>query len=187
MIEKPTASEEVFVINEDLNAHYSVFRNGAVFRRGANAWPFWEKMPYAAPTANGFLIQSVADGANYDCCEHACVVIHGTANWVVTTPSGDKEYLWERGSTNVDNGIGYLPADVFSRTFHGDHTTCCIVQPFMGRQTTTRYSFEVLTAPKVLTRDALAVHYCDTKQTDMGVAADTPVEGGIAIVVYQES
>ncbi len=33
MIEKPTISEEVFVINEDLNAHYSVFRNDAVFHR----------------------------------------------------------------------------------------------------------------------------------------------------------
>ena len=67
MIEKPTISEEVFVINEDLNAHYSVFRNDAVFRRSANSWPFWEKMPYVAPTSNGFLTQSVADGAKYDC------------------------------------------------------------------------------------------------------------------------
>jgi len=187
MIEKPTISEEVFVINEDLNAHYSVFRNDAIFRRGDNSWPFWEKMPYVAPTSNGFLTQSVADGAKYDCCEHACVVLNGTTNWAMTTPSGDKEYLWERGSTNVDNGIGYLPAEVFSRTFHDDHTTCCIVQPFTGRQTTARYSFEVLTAPKVLTRDALAVHYCDTKSTVMGSPTGTSIADGISIVIYRES
>ena len=187
MIEKPTISEEVFVINEDLNAHYSVFRNDAVFRRSANSWPFWEKMPYTAPTTNGFLLQSVADGAKYDCCEHASVALNGTVVYTLPTPSGDKKYLWERGSTNVDNGIGYLPAEVFSRTFHDDHTTCCIVQPFRGRQTAARYSFEVLTAPKVLTRDALAVHFCDTKRTVMAPPAGISIGDGISIVIYWES
>lgn len=190
MIERPTSSEEVFVINEDLNAYYSTFKNGYSFFRRGDSWPHWEKLPYRDPSENPFVMQSVAAGAKYDCCEHVCVALSGSAIWTMTTPEGQESYLWERGSNNVDTGFGYLPAEDFTRVFSNDHTTCCVVQPFRGRDTAARYSFEVLTGPKTLDRDALAVHYCATKQTVTGIAAGVHLAiavGEIAVVVYQES
>lgn len=189
MIEKPITLETTFPINEDLSVHYTTFRDGFVFPRPAGAWPRWRKLPFEVPASNPWIYQSFLDGAQFDCCEHVSVAIAGDATYTFMTPDGPKDYLWERGVHNVCNGMGYLPSDTFTRTFHNSFTLCCIVQPFRGRSTTARYSFEVLTGPKTLDRDALAVHYCDTKQTLMG--ADTGFHlaitvGEIAIVVYQE-
>ena len=190
MIDRPTVSEEIFPINDDLSVHYSVFKNGYTYYRPANTWRFWNKLPYAAPSSNAWLVQSCADGVEFECAEHVSVVTNGTATYTFTAPDGPKDYLWERGSHNVDNGMGYLPSEEFTRTFENDFTLCCIIQPFRGRDSTARYSFEVLNGPKTLDRDALAVHYCDTKQTVEGAAAGSDMAitaGEIAIVVYQES
>lgn len=193
MIEKPTASEEIFPINDDLSAHYSVFKNGYTYRRPANTWRFWSKLPYVAPDGNPWISANCADGVRFDCAEHVSVAINGTATYTFATPDGPKDYLWERGVHNVDNGMGYLPSEEFTRTFENDFTLCCIVQPFMGRDTTARYSFEVLTGPQALTRDAFAIHFCTgvfAKQTHLDLIHGMPLDiadNDIAIAVYQES
>jgi hypothetical protein len=190
MIEKPTSSEEVFVINEDLNAHYSTFKDGFSFFRRGDSWPNWEKLPYRDPSENPWLIEAVADGVKFERCEHLSVVLKGHAVHTLQTPTGPKDYVWNVGDHTLDQGIGYLPSEYNTRVFSDGFTTCCIVQPFAGRDTPARYSFEVLTGPKTLDRDALAVHYCATKQTVTGTAAGVHLAiavGEIAIVVYQES
>lgn len=183
-------SEEIIPINEDLSAHYSVFKNGYVFKRAAGAWREWEKLTYTPPTSNPWLIQTANANVQFDCCEHVSVALNGDASYFMQTPNGAVNFPWSRGTHNVDNGLGYLPSEQFTRTFQNDYTTCCIVQPFTGRDTPAKYTFTMYTGPSSLTQNSLCIHYCTgprAKQTDMAATAGTPIditEGDIAIAVF---
>jgi hypothetical protein len=192
IFEKPTVSEESFIINDDLTVYYSLFKDDYVFTRPKNSWSRWEKFPYVTPTNNDTFIEYHNDEVEFDCCEHVSVAINGTATYTFMTPNGPKDYLWEYGTHNVDNGFGYLPKDTFTRTFHTKFELCCIVQPILGRANTTKYKFEILKGPLTLSKDAYAIHYCTgvlAKQTEYSLVAGTSItidENDLAIIIYQE-
>jgi hypothetical protein len=188
--EKPTVSEESFIINEDLTVYYTLFKDNYTFTRPANSWSRWREFPYLIPNTNNSLMENHNDGVELKCCEHVSVVTQGTATYTLITNNGPKDYLWEYGTHNVDNGLGYLPTDIFTRVFHTGFELCCIVQPILGRTTEASYSFEVVRGAKTLDNDTYAVHYATgtmAKQTQFNLPSGTEIDIGandLAIAIY---
>ena len=149
------------------------------------------QLAYVAPSTNPWLLKTITDQVQFDCCEHASVALNGTASYIMMTPNGPKNFAWQRGTHNVDNGVGYLPTEEFTRTFSNNFTLCCVIQPFKNRSGEFTYSFEILTKSTVLVKDAVCVHYCTgvkEKQTEMNISANTTINidiTDIVIVVYQ--
>jgi len=190
MIVRPTTSEQFLPINDDLSVHYSVFKDGYVFTRPDNAWNFWREMPFSPPVSNPWLLENHNDGVQFVCCEHASVAIAGDATYTLKTREGLKDYIWTRGTHNVDNGLGYLPAREFTRTFRNGFSLCCILQPYVVRDGGAEYRFEVITGPFTLARDCVAMHFCTGsrfKQTDLATPAGAIIDvsaDDITIVAY---
>ena len=170
---RPTVTDEVIAINDDLDINYGVFRNGFTFRRAANPWRLWPMLEFVPPRLNTTIAEMVDAGVAWTLCEHVSVVINGWADYVFEGPKGPITQRWTLGCHNVENGGGYLPAGEFTRRFHDDFTLCCVVQKFR-RTPGVQYHFEVLIGPAVLDREALFVHYATgvrQKQTDFDLPA----------------
>lgn len=184
---RPTVTDEVFAINDDLEINYGVFRNGFTFSRPANSWRLWPMLEFVAPKLNPTIAEMVDAGVAWTLCEHVSVCINGSADYVFEGPDGPITQVWTPGCHNVENGGGYLPAGEFTRRFHDDFTLCCVVQKFK-RTPGVQYHFEVLTGPAVLDREALFVHYATgvlQKQTDFDLPAGHSLDaapGDIAII-----
>jgi hypothetical protein len=190
MIDPTAVAEEVIDLNDDLSIHYTSFRNGYVFTRPAGSWRTWRALPFVEPVENEWIKQNHLDGVEFGCCEHVSVVLSGNATYTLLTSEGAGNYLWQRGSHNVDNGHGYLPTQTFTRTFRNDFSMCCVIQPIRGLTDQPVYTFEILIGPQVLTRDVFALHFCTgsrAKQTWQGVTAGTPIDvadSDILIAIY---
>lgn len=155
---RPTVTDEVIAINDDLDINYGVFKNGFTFRRAANSWRLWPMLEFVAPRQNPTITEMYDAGVEWTLCEHVSVAINGWADYVFEGPMGPITQRWTPGCHNVENGGGYLPAGEFTRRFHDDFTLCCVVQKF-GRTPDVQYHFEVVTGPTVLDRGALFVHH----------------------------
>ncbi len=170
---RPTVSDEIVPINDDLDINYGVFRNGFSFRRGANSWRLWPMLEFVAPRLNPTIAEMYEAGVAWTLCEHVSVAINGWADYVFEGPKGPITQRWTPGYHNVENGGGYLPAGEFTRRFHDDFTLCCVVQKFR-RAPDVQYHFEVLTGPVLLDREAQFVHYATgprQRQTDFDLPA----------------
>lgn len=184
---RPTVTDEVIAINDDLDINYGVFRNGFTFRRTANSWRLWPMLEFVAPRLNPTLAEMYDAGVLWTLCEHVSVCINGSADYVFEGPKGPITQRWTPGFHNVENGGGYLPAGEFTRRFHDDFTLCCVVQKFR-RTPGVQYHFEVLTGPTLLDREALFAHYATgarQKQTDFDLPAGHALDaapGDIAII-----
>lgn len=184
---RPTVTDEVITINDDLDINYGVFKNGFTFRRPANSWRLWPMLEFVPPKRNPTIVEMVDAGVAWTLCEHVSVVINGWADYVFEGPKGPITQRWTPGCHNVENGGGYLPAGEFTRRFHDDFTLCCVVQKFR-RTLGVQYAFEVVTGPAVLDRAALFVHYATgarQKQTDFDLLAGQALDAAtddIAII-----
>ncbi|EQA99130.1 MULTISPECIES: hypothetical protein [Sphingobium] len=184
---RPTVTDEVIAINDDLDINYGVFRNGFTFRRAANSWRLWPMLEFVAPRLNPTIAEMYDAGVAWTLYEHVSVVINGWADYVFEGPKGPITQRWMHGLHNVENGGGYLPAGEFTRRFHDDFTLCCVVQKFR-RTPGVQYHFEVLTGPAVLDREALFVHYATgarQRQTDFDLPPGHTLDlaaGDIAII-----
>lgn len=192
ILEKPTVLEESFFINEDLTVYYTLFKDNYTFTRPKNSWSRWKEFPYEVPNTNLSLMQNYNDGVELKCCEHVSVVINGTATYTLITNEGPKDYLWEYGTHNVDNGLGYLPTDSFSRIFHTGFELCCVLQPPLGRDPAAQeYRFEIIHGPSTLEKDAFAIHYATgsmQKQTQYDLEIGTGINidvDDLAILIYK--
>lgn len=175
---RPTVTDEVIAINDDLDINYGVFKNGFTFRRAANSWRLWPMLEFVAPKLNPTIAEMYDAGVEWTLCEHVSVCINGWADYVFEGPKGPITQRWTPGFHNVENGGGYLPAGEFTRRFHDDFTLCCVVQKFR-RTPGVQYHFEVVTGPVVLDRDALFVHYATgvrQRQTYFDLAAGHAVD-----------
>lgn len=184
---RPTVTDEVIAINDDLDINYGVFRNGFTFSRAANSWRLWPMLEFVAPKLNPAITEMYGAGVAWTLCEHVSVVTNGLADYVFEGPDGPIMQRWTPGFHNVENGGGYLPAGAFTRHFYDDFTLCCVIQK-LNRTPGVRYHFEVVTAPVVLGSDALFVHYATgvrQRQTDFNIAAGEQIEASptdIAII-----
>lgn len=170
---RPTVTDEVIAINDDLDINYGVFKNGFTFRRAANSWRLWPMLEFVVPTLNRTIADMVDAGVAWTLCEHVSVAIKGWADYVFEGPDGPITQVWTPGCHNVENGGGYLPVGEFTRTFYDDFTLCCVVQKFQ-RTPGVQYHFEVVTGLAVLASDALFIHYATggrQRQTDFDVPA----------------
>ena len=127
---RPTVTDEVIPINDDLDINYGVFKNGFTFRRAANSWRLWPMLEFVPPRLNPTIAEMYDAGVNWTLCEHVSVCINGSADYVFEGPDGPITQVWTPGCHNVENGGGYLPAGEFTRRFHDDFTLCCVVQKF---------------------------------------------------------
>lgn len=184
---RPTVTDEVIAINDDLDINYGVFKNGFTFRRAANSWRLWPMLEFVAPKLNPTIAEMYDAGVAWTLCEHVSVAINGWADYVFEGPKGPITQRWTPGLHNVENGGGYLPAGEFTRHFQDDFTLCCVVQK-LKRTPGVQYRFEILTEPSVLTQAALFIHYAAgprQRQTDFnptpGYAVDL-APGDIAII-----
>ncbi len=169
---RPTVTDEVIAINDDLEINYGVFKNGFIFSRPANSWRLWPMLEFVAPKLNPTIAEMYDAGVEWTLCEHVSVAINGWADYVFEGPKGPISQRWTPGCHNVENGGGYLPAGQFTRRFHDDFTLCCVVQKFR-RTPDVQYYFEVVTGPAVLDREALFVHHATgTRQRE--TAFDLP-------------
>lgn len=178
LFERPTASEQLISLNDDLDVSYSVFKNDFTYRRAANSYRLWRMQEFVPPSQNAIIADMYQRGVSWTFCEHVSVAINGTADYVFESPDGPITQVWSYGWHNVENGGGYLPFGEFTRTFHDDFTLCCVIQKFK-RATDTQYAFEVVKVPKVLERDVLFVHYATgprQTQTDFNLKAGDMVE-----------
>ena len=192
MIIRPTTHEQLIPINGDLSVHYSVFKNDYVFTRPDNTWNFWREMPFSPPVSNPWILENHNDGVQFGCYEHVSVAIAGDATYTLKTRDGLKDYIWTLGVHNVDNGMGYLPAREFTRTFRNDFSLCCILQSYVKRGPEAQeYEFDVFSGATVLERDAYAVHYCaGSRVADTALSLAAGVNLGmeptdISIAIYK--
>jgi hypothetical protein len=170
---RPTVTDEVIAINDDLEINYGVFKNGFTFRRATNSWRLWPMLEFVPPRLNATIAEMYQAGVAWTLCEHVSICINGSADYVFEGPDGPIIQTWTPGCHNVENGGGYLPAGEFTRHFHDDFTLCCVVQK-LKRTPGVRYRFEVLAGPVVIDRDALFVHYATgalARQTDFDLPA----------------
>jgi len=184
---RPTVTDEVIAINDDLDINYGVFKNGFSFRRAANSWRLWPMLEFVPPRLNPTIAEMYDAGVAWTLCEHVSVCINGWADYVFEGPKGPITQRWTPGFHNVENGGGYLPAGQFTRRFHDDFTLCCVVQK-LRRTPGVQYHFEVVTGAFTLDRDALFVHYATgvrQRQTDFDLPAGHALDaapGDITIV-----
>jgi hypothetical protein len=154
---KPIANSSIVVIDDSFVADYTYFKNDETFIRPDNAWTKFIEKDFIAPNSNAFLKDPYDNGVEFGCYEHVSVCIAGNSEYILTTPSGTDEYNWTFGVNNVENGWGYLPKKTFTRVFHNDFATCCIV-PKKGRDSSVVYNFEVLQENTTLNRDVDFAH-----------------------------
>ncbi len=176
---RPTVTDEVIAINDDLEINYGVFKNGFTFRRAANSWRLWPMLEFVAPKLNPTIAEMYDAGVAWTLCEHVSVAIAGWADYVFQGPKGPITQRWTPGCHNVENGGGYLPAGEFTRRFHNDFTLCCVVQKFR-RTPGVQYHFEVVTGPAELDREALFIHYVTGAQ-QRETAFDLPAGRAIEV------
>lgn len=154
-------------VNEDVYVSYSHFKNNFTFERpGALSWFSQQAKPWQEPVDNCF-VQTVRNaGVNFLLFEHVSVVLSGNIEYKFTTADGsvfdfsDCEGC-ELGSCNVDNNLGYVPADTWWRTFSDDCRTACILfNP--DRDTSREYRFQVIKNISELqtSRDFEFLHVC---------------------------
>jgi len=184
---RPTITDEVIAINDDLEINYGVFKNDFTFRRPANSWRLWPMLGFVPPRLNATIAEMYQAGVAWTLCDHVPICINGSADYVFEGPDGPIIQTWTPGCHNVENGGGYLPAGEFTRHFHDDFTLCCVVQK-LKRTPGVQYRFEILTEPSVLMQAALFIHYATgprQRQTDFnpmpGYAVDL-APGDIAII-----
>jgi hypothetical protein len=148
-------------INVDINdlffADYSLFKNDHTFIRPANAWRRLPEKEFQAPLNNLFLSQPYNNGVEFGCYEHVSVCIGGNSDYILTTPTGTDEYNWTFGVHNLENGWGYLPKQQFTRVFHNNYETCCIVQR-PSRDASIVYKFEILKEDTILNKNINFAH-----------------------------
>jgi hypothetical protein len=181
---RPTVTDEVIAINDDLDINYGVFRNGLTFSRAANSWRLWPMLEFVAPKLNPAITEMYDEGVAWTLCEHVSVVTNGWADYVFEGPDGPITQRWTSGFHNVENGGGYLPAGAFTRHFYDDFTLCCVIQK-LKRTSGRHYQFHVVTAPTLLEADALFVHYATgarQRQTDFDIAAGQQIEASPAVI-----
>jgi hypothetical protein len=170
---RPTVTDEVIVINDDLDVNYGVFKNGFTFRRAANSWRLWPMLEFVPPKLNPTITDMFDAGVAWTLCEHVSVAVSGWAEYIFEGSDGPITQVWTPGCHNVENGGGYLPAGEFTRCFHDDFTLCCVVQKIQ-RTPGIQYHFEVVTGSAALGSDALFVHYVTgarQRQTDFDLVA----------------
>ena len=172
---KPVVSEETVAINERFYAYYSSYINGADFSRGRNSFSTLTKREFIAPTTNPVLAPEHNAGVKFDACEHVSLCLSGNANFELKRHqytydesgnlTGDivgtyNDTVWSFGSNNVENGLGYLPKEQFTRTFSNNYSTCCIL-PTDYADKTSVYNFEVVqlnNSSTTLNKDVMFVH-----------------------------
>lgn len=154
---KPIVSEDKVDINERFYAHYTTYIDGASFFRPKNAWYKFTKRDHVDSNSNPHISTPATDGVLFECFEHVSVCISGSSDFTVKKHTytyddngnltsdalSDITYVWTTGVHNVDNGLGHLPTDEFTRTFNNDYATCCIL-PVEGADKTEVYNFEVV-------------------------------------------
>lgn len=173
----PTVSEDIVPINDDLEVRYSLFRNDTVYVRPAGSWRLWQPLEFVPPVANPVIADMYDAGVGWALYEHVSIAIGGSADYVFAGPDGPITQVWTPGFHNVENGGGYLPVEEFTRHFHNDFALCCVIQK-IGRTSSMRYHFEVVTGPAALDGDALFVHYATgTRQRQ----TDSDLPGGHAL------
>jgi len=171
---RPTVTDEVIAINDDLDVNYGIFKNGFTFRRAANSWRLWPMLEFVPPKFNAIIAEMYDAGVAWTLCEHVSVAVNGRAEYVLEGPDGPITQVWTPGCHNVENGGGYLPAGELTRSFHDDFTLCCVVQKFQ-RTPGIQYHFEVVTGPVAIGSSALFVHYATgdrQRQTHFDLAAE---------------
>ena len=156
---RPTVTDEVIAINDDLEINYGVFKNDFTFRRPANSWRLWPMLGFVPPLLNATIAEMYQAGVAWTLCEHVSICINGAADYVFEGPDGPIIQTWTPGCHNVENGGGYLPAGEFTRHFHDDFTLCCVVQK-LKRTPGVQYRFEVLSEPGALSETALFTYQC---------------------------
>lgn len=136
-------------VNDDMLVTYSHFKNDFVFERpGALEWFSQPAKAWQEPTNNSFVSTVRQAGVDFCVFEHVSVVLCGNIEYVFTTNTNSRfgfsgELGCNLGSNNVDNGLGYIPAATWSRTFRNNCRTACVLfKP--DRNTNTEYRFSVI-------------------------------------------
>lgn len=154
---KPVHSEEYIDINSSFWAHYGYFKNDFSFDRPSNCWRNWIQRPFVAPQTNYFLKDPYDKGVEFICCEHVSVCVNGNADYILNGTDNTITYDWTLGVHNVENGLGYLPNNGFTRVFHNNFELCCIIQK-PDRPANLTYNFQVLNSNQILDGDVEFLH-----------------------------
>lgn len=197
---KPTVSDESIDINSLLKVTYTHFKNEFTFTRPANAWAWfgWKELPFVPPVNNPELRNPYDGGVEFICREHVSVCVAGNAEYILAGTDGDLTYNWTIGTHNVENGVGYLPNGVFTRTFHNDFVLCCVLQKEEHKANDLTYNFNIVNQTETLSRDVEFIHVAlgsinvngtdyNQKQNIYNLTAGQVVtlsEGAIGIVGY---
>lgn len=75
---RPTVTDEVIPINDDLDINYGVFKNGFTFRRSANSWRLWPMLEFVAPKLNPTIAEMSDAGVEWTLwsCSRVSVLGH---------------------------------------------------------------------------------------------------------------
>lgn len=155
---KPIVSEDKIPINDRFYAHYCLYIDGQTFYRPRNAWYKYTQRTFLEPTVNPQLASPYNEGVQFECYEHVSVCIGGSSDYtlkrhqyeydangtLVGDVVGNITYEWVFGDHNVENGLGYLPSEEFTRVFKSNYETCCILPVIENTDTSTQYNFEIV-------------------------------------------
>jgi hypothetical protein len=155
---KPIVNEDKIAINDRFYAHYCLYIDGQSFYRPRNAWYKYTQRNFVTPTINPQLANPYNEGVLFDCYEHVSVCIGGSSNYtlkrhqygydangsLISDVVGNITYEWVFGDHNVENGLGYLPSEEFTRIFNSNYETCCILPVIENTVTDPTYNFEVV-------------------------------------------
>jgi len=172
---KPCKDETIY-INNDLKAVYSYWENGRPFRRQPGWWANMSPRDFKQPEKNQTLVNLHNLGVEFGTVEHVSFTVSGTAYYTYDVPTGFAEDVGIVGDHNVENGVGYLPINAFTRITMNDHVTCCVLA---RSNKDLDYYFDVL-VDEPLPRDAVFVHYPignKQKTTEYDVKAGTVIQG----------
>lgn len=162
---KPMVSEDKVDINQNFYAHYIHYIDGESFVRPGNSWVGYKVKEFIPPSKNLKISEFYKLNVKMRCFEHVSVCIDGSADFVYRGYNDEGNVLqvndtWHFGVNNIENGLGYLPTETFTRSFKNNYKTCCII-PMQNSDKSINYYFEVVqfeSPSLVLTKDYVFAH-----------------------------